>query len=159
MPTGRPPFRLALVGLALGLGLTGAVVVSGTVFAPAMPTPAGSSAALHLVGRLVHLAETVHCGRLHFGAVAEYTDLTVLSGTYTAPTIFVVQGCPEMPRNQYAEGSGDLEIFRGGDYHELHLTQQNLSGVAVQPGNLAVPAGGLYFCQTVNRYPATAHPR
>jgi hypothetical protein len=111
-----------------------------------------TSAELVIVGRLVRIEDTLQCGIFHFGAVAEYTDLTVLRGTYPYETIFVTHGCPELKRSEYAEGSGDLEVFRTGDYHELHLTQQNVYDVSTYPTDLKDLSEGLYFSSVVNLY-------
>ncbi len=88
---------------------------------------------------------------MHLGTVAEYSDLTVLSGEYTDTVIFVAHGCPTLSRKEYAEGSGDLESFEVGDYHELYLTTQNIRNIEYIFGaeSLKKP---LYFCRVVNLY-------
>jgi len=114
------------------------------------PTP--PSVELIVMGRLVRMSDPPDCGVFHFGAVAEYSDLTVLSGTYAHDVVFVIHGCPELRRSEYAAGSGDLESFRVGEYHELHLTSQNVNKVEIYPGDIKPTEGLLYFCKTVNLY-------
>ncbi len=84
--------------------------------------------------------------------IAEYSDLTILSGEYTDDVIFVTHGCPELTRSEYVEGSGDLEEFHIGDYHELHLTMQNvhnIESINPMPENSEEFA---YFSEVVNLF-------
>ena len=102
-----------------------------------------------IVGRLASIQATPGCGLVHFSAVAEYTDLRVISGTYPYDTVYVMHGCPELTRRQYAQGSGDLESFNVGDYHELHLTKENVYHT-MEHSNGPYPKDRLYFSRVVN---------
>jgi hypothetical protein len=113
---------------------------------------ASTKAELVIVGRLVRIDDSPHCGIWHWGAIAEYTDLTILSGSYAYDTVLVIHGCPELKRGDYAEGSGDLEAFVARDYHELHLTQDNVYGIGLHPTSDQKLAGRLYYSQEVNFY-------
>ena len=79
------------------------------------------SGELTIVARLYSISSPPACGILHMGAVAEYRDLEVIEGRYSARKVFVIHGCPEIPRTSYAQDAGDVEEFRIGDYHELTL--------------------------------------
>jgi hypothetical protein len=81
---------------------------------------------LVIIGRLKYISDPPGCGIFHYGAIAEYTDLRIIHGPYFRDTIYVVHGCPELDRSEYAEGSGTLSSFQLGDYHILHLTSQNV---------------------------------
>jgi len=95
---------------------------------------------LIVVGRLINISTPPHCGYIHFGAVAEYTDLSITNGQYLRDKIYVVHGCPELSRNEYAEGSGNLAAFQIGDYHVLHLTLQNETEIGmIDSGELLLP--------------------
>jgi hypothetical protein len=95
---------------------------------------------LIIVGRLNNISAPLHCGYVHFGAVAEYTDLRITSGQYLKDKVYVVHGCPELSRNEYAEGSGNLASFEIGAYHVLHLTLQNEIQIGViDPGKVLLP--------------------
>jgi len=108
------------------------------------PTPAvaateyaaPASDELIVAGQLKYIATPLsHCGYLHFGPLAEYTNLKILKGQYSKDTIYVVHGCPELTRSEYAKGSGTLESFQVGDYHLLHLTLQNVYDIGtIVPG-------------------------
>jgi hypothetical protein len=101
----------------------------------------------------VRIADTPPCGIFHWGAVAEYTDLTVVQGAYSGSTILVVHGCPELPRREYAEDGGTLESFRVGDYHLLQLTRRvPARGVLWGEVSPAAAEGPLYFCRAVDLY-------
>ncbi len=106
---------------------------------------------LMIVGRLVSILDTPGCGIVHWSAVAEYTDLQVINGTYPYNVIYVIHGCPELKRSEYAKGSGDLESFNVGDYHELHLTKENVYQT-MKLLNDPHPSDQLYFCREVNLY-------
>lgn len=122
----------------------------------AIATPAGTSepvswsSELLVVGKLEHIEKSPDCGLVHFGAIAKYTDLTVLQGAYTAKEIYVVHGCPEMPRQMYDKRSGDLDKFQVGDYHELHLTKTNVHHVESIVGDKGASQEEIYFCRIVN---------
>jgi len=89
------------------------------------------------------------CGEFLFGAVAEYTNLKILNGQYFKDTIYVVHGCPEIPRNNYANGSGNLAFFQVGDYHILHLTSENVFTIEIiDSSNMQLPV-------TMNEYEST----
>jgi len=95
---------------------------------------------LIVVGRLKNISTPSHCGYLHFGAVAEYTDLTITNGQYLGDKIYVVHGCPELSRNEYAEDSGNLAALQIGDYHVLRLTLQNETKIGViDSGEVQLP--------------------
>ncbi len=120
---------------------------------PATPTPASTlppSSELVVLGRMVSMRRSVACGIIHGGGVAEYTDLIILSGVYYSDTIFAIHGCAELARSEYFKGSGNVESFNVGDYHELHLTKQNVYGIGVWP--VGTPEGSTYFCKIVNYY-------
>src|SRR5512138_2917291 len=70
------------------------IVVMRTELAPAVPWPGD----LVIVGRLDYISTPPppHCGYIHFGAVAEYSDLKIINGKYPYDTIYVVHGCPEL---------------------------------------------------------------
>lgn len=89
--------------------------------------PLSHSSELTVVGQLTYIATPLSgCGFIHFGAVAEYSDLKILEGKSSEDTIYVIHGCPELKRSEYAKDSGTLESFQTGDYHLLHLTLQNI---------------------------------
>ena len=113
--------------------------------------PAVPSDELILIGRLTHINETLYCGIIHTGSIAEYSDLQVLDGSYFKKTIYVVQGCPELKRSEYSKNGGDLESFRVGDYHLLYLTKQNIYRIEgfINDTRKGFP---LYFCQRVDLY-------
>ena len=98
------------------------MVIMRTELAPPVPQPGD----LVIVGRLDYISTPPGCGYIHFGAVAEYSDLKIVNGKYPYDTIYVIHGCPELARSEYAKGSGTLTSFRVGDYHVLHLTLQNV---------------------------------
>ncbi len=117
------------------------------------PTPRLTypSADLVIVGRLASIQNTPGCGVIHWSTVAEYTDLQVISGKYPYDVVYVIHGCPELKRSEYAQGSGDLESFNVGDYHELHLTKGNVYHT-MDYSDEPYPKDRLYFCRVVNLY-------
>ena len=103
---------------------------------------------LVLVGRLTHIAASPGCGGYHFGGVATYTDLEIVEGEYQHRSVEIIHGCPELSREDYAEGSGDLREFRAGDYHRLTLVDtRKFEGVVVEgKGKRTAPR---YYCEHV----------
>ena len=105
-----------------------------------LATPISQLDELIVVGRLKSISAPGHCGFIHFGGTAEYEDLQIISGKYSKDKIYVVHGCPELPRNEYASGSGSLTSFREGDYHVLHLTSKNVYQVgSIDWGSIQLP--------------------
>ncbi len=95
---------------------------------------------LRVIGQLKYISTPPHCGYFHIGAVAEYTDLKIINGSYLQDKIYVVHGCPELARNEYANASGNLESFQIGDYHVLYLTSQNRFKIGViDSGDMQLP--------------------
>ena len=142
---------IALLGIIL---LTACTPAAMPTKIPAPPIPISEE--LIVVGRLARISSPPSCGYIHFGAVAEYTDLIVIEGKYAGGTIYVVHGCPELPRNEYAEDSGNLKSFQVGDYHllRLHLTRDEPEkGMKVFSEGLELPKDAtLYFCSQVDLY-------
>jgi len=114
-------------------------------------TPAAPSDEVVIVGRLESIQPTVDCGIVHASAIAKYTDLQVINGTYPYDTVYVIHGCPKSKRSDYSPGSGNLESFKVGDYHELHLTKENVYHTMDYP-NAPYPKDRLYFSRVVNLY-------
>ena len=105
-----------------------------------------------------------------------HLQVTLAVGQYLKDTIYVVHGCPEIARNEYAKGSGNLASFQVGDYHILHLTSQNVFKIGtIDPGVVQLPVamnestcatsggcsatefvqlqdGMMYFCSQVDSY-------
>jgi hypothetical protein len=79
-----------------------------------------------IVAKLVDIHERAGCGVIHYGGIAEYTDIRVLKGKYSQQKVYVIHGCTEIKRTNYVKGSGNLESFQIGDYHKLNLTLQNI---------------------------------
>ena len=92
------------------------------------PTPA-TAPELVITGELVSIEPSHGCGIFHFGEIAVYSRIKVLSGKWTPSTIRVVHGCSELPRSEYAAEAGSLEAFRVGDVHRLELSRTNYYGV------------------------------
>lgn len=144
-------FVLGILMLAACTPASTPIKISGTLAPP--------SEELIVVGRLERITQPVGCGYLHTGAIAEYTDLRVLKGKYLKDTIYVIHGCPELPRNEYAKGSGTLTSFQEGGYHLLHLTLQNVyeigvvssEGIEISMDQIE-REGMLYFCSQVDLY-------
>jgi hypothetical protein len=62
------------------------------------------------------------CGVFHVRVVMRYRVKQVLRGDVPAGAeIFVIQGCPELPRAAYRAGSGNLTVFKRGDWHRMTL--------------------------------------
>jgi len=126
--------------------------IEGKAITPAaIPTSTVPSAEVIVIGRLESIQDTPGCGIIHWSAVAKYTDLQIASGIYPYDVVYVMHGCPELKRNEYAKDSGDLESFNVGDYHELHLIKQNIYQT-MEHSNEPYPKDRLYFCQQVNYY-------
>jgi hypothetical protein len=98
----------------------------GLCFSADTPTEAQPEPDLVVVARLAAIEPAPGCGMFHFAEVAEYTDITVLRGAWSADRLRVVHGCTELPRSQYASGAGTLERFTVGDYHRLELTMHDV---------------------------------
>lgn len=62
-------------------------------------------------------------GITHVASVMSYRPVAVREGTYSGERLYVVHGCPEMPRSMYPEGGGTVAAFAVGDLHELVLTK------------------------------------
>jgi hypothetical protein len=131
----------------LGIVLLSACTTSTVFTEPtASPTPAPVSVELVLTGRLSNISKPPYCGYVFSGAIAEYTDLQVLSGSYPSDTIYVVHGCPEMPRNEYSAESGTLTSFETGDYHLLFLTTENVFKIEmINQAGLEIPPGAIMY--------------
>lgn len=112
-------------------------------------TPIFESSDFVIVGRLERISSPqAACGILHIGAIAEYTNLKILNGKYSEDKIYVVHGCPELARNEYADNSGSLISFHEGDYHILHLTSQNIFRIEiVNSGDIQLPIDPSNVCQ------------
>jgi hypothetical protein len=102
------------------------IIVGLAILTLSACTPASPTNEIVIVGRLESIQDTPGCGIFHWSAVAKYTDLQITSGIYPYDVVYVMHGCPELKRSEYAKDSGDLESFNVGDYHELHLTKQNI---------------------------------
>ena len=70
-------------------------------------------------------APSFGCGYFSMGALAEYTNLRILSGKYKPKTIFVFHACPEMPSSPCSDSSRPVDAFKVGDYHYLQLSHTN----------------------------------
>jgi hypothetical protein len=118
------------------------------------------SNSLVVIGRLKRIVHTPDCGYIHFGALAEYDSVRVVQGVYNAKSIFVIHGCPELSRSEYAKESGSLQVFRIGDYHRLELVIQNIHKVECvidsdTTGKIPHPDSLTYFAKTVDLIIAT----
>jgi hypothetical protein len=131
--------------------VTGAEWLQGGLLPTATPVSDSSSDEIVIVGRMKSIQSVPGCGIVYWSAVAEYTDLQVISGTYPYDVVYVIHGCPEIKRNEYAQGSGNLESFTVGDYHELHLTKENAYHT-MDHSNGPYPKDHLYFSRVVNLY-------
>lgn len=104
---------------------------------------------LIIVGRLKYISSPPACGIISSAAIAEYTDLKILSGKYSKDSIYVVHGCPEMKRSEFVQNSGSLDVFHVGNYHILHLTLKNIYKVGViDLGNIQLPVAMQEACTT-----------
>ncbi len=140
---------LCFLIVSLLLAGCGSAKTSEPTVSPTAPKP---SEELVIVGQLIHIDKTPACGTGLWGAVAEYSVVTVQSGTYSEKTIHVVHGCPEIMRGEYIEGSGSLVSFQINDYHMLELTKQNVYDVTVYPGETEFSVDSIYFCKKVDPY-------
>lgn len=59
----------------------------------------------------------------HAASVMTYRPVAVREGAYSGERLYVVHGCPEMPRSMYPEGVGSLTVFAVGDLHDLVLAK------------------------------------
>jgi hypothetical protein len=132
-------------------GVTGANGLQGGLAFTPTPPPTSPSNKVVLIGQLLSIQDAPDCGIVHWSAVAEYTDLQIISGTYPYDVVYVIHGCPELKRSEYAQGSGDLESFNVGDYHELHLTRENVYHTMDHSNELYMK-DRLYFSKVVNLY-------
>jgi hypothetical protein len=110
---------------------------------------------LVIVGRLKRIVHTPECGHIHFGALSEYDDIKVIQGLYNSKSIFVIHGCPEISRTEYAKESGNLQSFRIGDYHRLELVKNNIYKVGSiidsdTTGKIVHADSLTYFAKTVD---------
>lgn len=97
-----------------------------------MPVPTAPAGELVIRGRLKQIAlPPAYCGYFYYAGVAEYTDLTVVSGTYSHDAIYVVHGC----------AFDYKEHFEVGEYYELRLTLQPGAGGAgmIVLGDIKLP--------------------
>jgi len=110
---------------------------------------------LVIVGRLKRIVQPPDCGHIHFGALSEYDNIRLIQGVYNAKSIFVIHGCPEISRTEYAKGSGNLQSFRIGDYHRLELVKKNIYKVGIiidsdTTGKIVHSDSLTYFAKTVD---------
>lgn len=78
---------------------------------------------LAVVARLTNLGNpSPDCGDMHLAVVMKYEIAKVRSGTHPEATLYVVHGCPELPRKNYEAEAGTVTSFKVGDMHELSLT-------------------------------------
>jgi hypothetical protein len=112
--------------------------------------PAEISSELQVIGRLESIEKTPDCGTVHFGAIAKYTDLIIIKGKYAKKEIFVVHGCPEMPRKKYSPAAGNLKRFLIGDYHQMFLSKINTYRIEVIEGDKGIAEDQKYYCVAVN---------
>src|SRR5688572_9445244 len=81
------------------------------------------------------------CGVLHVGEAMRYQVITVERGKLTDKTIWVIHGCPEMPRSMYGGiHAGTLQQFKLGDVHRLRLRRTPRGGAGT-PSVFNPPAG------------------
>jgi hypothetical protein len=104
---------------------------------------------IEVIARLQSIDATPPCGFFHSGADSTYGDVVVLSGSLESEEVVVIHGCPEIPRPEYAEGSGDLKAFRIGDRHRMVLTRRNVYGVDRQLISIDGPPIPRFYCKAV----------
>jgi len=110
---------------------------------------------LVIVGRLERIAQSPNCGHLYCGAIAKYSGIRIIQGTFDSQVIYVIHGCPELRRSEFAKGSGNLEAFHVGDYHRLELSKINIYKIgsifdADSTGNIEHPDSLTYYSGTVD---------
>ena len=110
---------------------------------------------LVIVGRLTRMSHSPDCGGLYFGVLAEYDSIKVIQGTFDAKSVFVIHGCPELSRKEFAKGSGNLHTFRIGDHHHLELVRNNIYKIGNvidvdTTGKIMHPDSLTYFAKTVD---------
>jgi hypothetical protein len=83
-------------------------------------------------GRLLDRGPTTSdCGMFHFAVVMKYRLMEVLAGQHPQTIIYVMHGCPELPRPQYGAEAGTLVHFKVGEIHRLVLQRSPPPGVDV----------------------------
>lgn len=148
----RTPHRTRLtVYCAAVVVLTAAFVAfSGPLSYTVVPQ---AQATLVVEGMLAKMGSAAPCGAFHLGAVGVYSDLTVIAGSYRRTTVRVIHGCPDLPRSDYAPGSGDVDEFRIGDHHRLTLVPKSeFTGTLVRNPGIGRPR---FFCTNVTMIRAT----
>jgi len=86
---------------------------------------------LIVIARLHRLGASLACGYYTTGAMAEYVDIKVISGSWSKNSILVAHACPELPREKMSKFAGSLDRFRVGDIHRLELTSENLYQIEI----------------------------
>jgi len=118
--------NIAIGLLTLGLLANDPWQILGGTPAPA-PSPEPD---LVVIGKLVHMTHpSFGCGYFSLGALAEYSDLRVLKGSYDQSTIYAFHPCPEMPPQPCRGVSAALSTLEAGAYHHLELSRRNFEQI------------------------------
>lgn len=115
---------------------------------------------LVVLARLSHRGDAIpDCGILHLAVVMKYQITKVLSGAHEESTLYVVHGCPALPRKDYAAEAGDVVRFQVGDVHRLSLTTRGpfLNGEAIDA--FSSERGRRYWALRTDTVPAEKAPR
>jgi len=97
--------------------------------------PLVATQSLELVAELIDRGERVPaCGFLHLAVVMRYRPISVSKGSFSGENLYVVHGCPDMPRRSYGADAGTLQAFRVGDRHHLVLSRLPLPDWPPQSG-------------------------
>jgi hypothetical protein len=145
--------RLHVVAALFLMGFSAALRPSSGDSAEAVPPPE-----LVVVAKLVAIEQPKGCGTFHFGEIAEYSDIKVISGTWTSDHVRVLHGCTEMSRREYSETAGTLDRFTVGDYHRLELTTHNVRKVEVPLEHEGVTFADFYSLRVDLARPDAAEP-
>jgi hypothetical protein len=92
------------------------------------------------------------CGVLHLAVVMRYEVIKIVSGHQEGRTLYVVHGCPELPRTVYRRDAGTVAAFKVGDVHRLSLATRGapfLDGEAIDA--LASEKGRRYWALRADR--------
>lgn len=108
-----------------------------------------------VVARIVNMpTNSADCGTFHFVSTIEYEVLSVVTGDLEGARVMVLQGCPELPRIQYQEDTGNAGPLELGDVHLLHLVPNTpiVEGGHAFRGSLEHPELHRYWAARTDRH-------